>query len=265
MLGERQKDDRVKRLLGEAGLRLLEQARVAVVGVGGVGSYAVEALARAPVRHLLLVDPDRVAVSDINRQLHATHATIGKPKVEVMCERVRAINPEAEAVGVFCRLTAANAAEIIGSEPTWVIDAIDDPVAKVALLAHCVAARIPVVSSMGAAGRLDPGRIMVDDISVTRVCPLARRLRKALRQHGIESGIRVVYSTEEPIVAQAGFVTDPPGERRPQPTISYLPAAFGLHCAAVVIRSLLDGLYLRRRGEGAVADADAVGEQCERT
>ena len=246
--------ERVRLLIGDEGLARLSQARVAVIGLGGVGSAAAEALARAPIGHLLLVDDDRVAPGDINRQLHASHATLGRPKAEVMAERARAINPAGDIQHRVCRFSARTAETLLEGVLDYVVDAIDDTSGKVALLLECVSRSIPVVSSMGAASKLDPAAVRVDDISRTRHCPLARELRKRLRKAGVSTGIKAVFSEEAPIKLQtdAGVVTEgrrgTGDTRRPQGTISCVPPVFGFNCAAVVIQDLLTGLRFERQG-----------------
>lgn len=240
-------------LVGETGLERLRRARILVFGVGGVGSHAVEALARAAVGHLTLVDFDRVVPSNINRQVEATHSTLGQAKAEALAARVRDISPACDVRAVMARLTPANVDEFLEPAPDWVLDAIDDTEAKLALLAACVRRGLPVVSGMGAANKLLPGCIRTEDISRSRQCPLAKVVRKRLRRMGIERGVTVVYSEELPVrLADGGFQAPEPeteGAKRPQGTISYMPALIGLHCAAAILRSLLAEIPFRRRGE----------------
>lgn len=246
---------RLRLLVGEAGVARLRQARITVFGVGGVGSHAVEALARAAIGHLTLVDFDLVALSNINRQIEATHSTVGQLKAETMAARVRDISPACEVQAVAARVTPDNVAQFLDPQPDWVLDAIDDREAKIALLAACVGQGIPVVSGMGAANKLLPGSIRTEDISLSRHCPLAKIIRKRLRRLGIEQGITVVYSEELPVkLADGTFQSAEPevmGMKRPQGTISYLPALVGLNCAAAILRSLLADVPFQRRGETA--------------
>jgi tRNA A37 threonylcarbamoyladenosine dehydratase len=234
-------------------MALLSGAHVLIFGVGGVGSYAAEALGRAGIGRLTLVDFDTVHPSNSNRQLHADTESFGRPKAEIMAARLRRINPAATVTAVVERVTAGTAGVWFESPVDWVVDAIDEGNAKLDLLSECVRRGIRVVSSMGAAGKLLPGAIRVDDISASRQCPLARTIRKQLRRRGIERGITVVYSEELPLRLASGdfqaAAPEQPGERRPQGTISYLPALFGLHCAATVIRSLLEPIRFVRRGD----------------
>ena len=240
-------------LVGDAGMDRLRSARVLVCGVGGVGSAAVEALARSAVGHFRLVDFDTVNPSNINRQLHALHSTLGLPKVAAEALRIRDINPGVEVIAEQCRATVETVAAYLDPVPDHVVDAIDDTDVKVALLAECARRGIPVVSAMGAANKLLPGEIRVADIEHSRQCPLARVVRKRLRRLGIGGGITAVYSEELPIrLADGEFQAEEAeeaGGKRPQGTISYMPSLFGLHCASVVIRNLLGDLTFRRRGE----------------
>jgi tRNA A37 threonylcarbamoyladenosine dehydratase len=244
---------RLRLMVGDHGLAALRAARVTVFGVGGVGSHAVEALVRAAVGHLTLVDFDDVAMSNINRQIEATHSTVGQPKAETMAARVRDICPTCDVVAIGARVTPENVESYLDPEPDWVLDAIDDTEAKLALLATCVRRGIRVVSGMGAANKLLPGSIRTEDISRSRQCPLAKVIRKRLRRQGIERGITVVYSEELPVkLADGTFQAPEPevaGMKRPQGTISYLPALVGLNCAAAILRGLLADVPFQRRGE----------------
>ena len=254
--------DRTARLMGDAGLARLRAATVTVFGVGGVGSFAAEGLARSGVGRIILVDFDRICVTNVNRQLHALKGTLGKAKVEVMAERLRAINPDAtvEARAEFYR--PENAARLLCPEPDVVVDAIDNIAAKLHLIATCVREKLRLVSSMGAAARRDPTRVRVADLAETRRDPFARELRKLLRKkHGLDCsrplGVTAVYSEEDPIepVALAydddGFRCVCPGgtndehsceERRLiYGTASFVTGAFGLAAAGVVVRALTSG------------------------
>lgn len=225
-------------LIGDAGLQRLAAARVLVAGLGGVGSYAVEALARAGVGNLTLVDHDTVHPSNLNRQLHALTSTIGQPKAGVMAERLLQINPGLQVTPLQELITPDNVSNLLEPGYDLVLDAIDDFRAKTALLQSCVECRIPVISSMGAAGKLDPTRIQLADIADSQGCRLARKLRKELRRSGISTGVTVVYS-DEPCSLERLGEPEAEGERRPLGTISYLPAAFGLFMVSEAIRQLL--------------------------
>lgn len=226
-------------LIGDAGLQRLATARVLVAGVGGVGSCAVEALARAGVGCLTLVDSDLVQASNINRQVHALTTTLGRPKVEVMAERLLQINPGLQVTPLQELITPDNVSDLLEPGYDLVLDAIDSFSAKLALLMGCVEREVAVLSSMGAAGKLDPTRIQIADIADSQGCRLARKLRKELRRGGISTGVTVVYS-DEPCRLERLGEPEAEGERRPLGTISYLPAAFGLFMASAAIRRLLD-------------------------
>lgn len=226
-------------LVGDAGLARLSTARVLVAGIGGVGSYAVEALARAGVGNLTLVDSDLIHPSNINRQLHALTSTIGRPKVEVMAERLLLINPSLSVLPLQTQITPENIPELLSSGYDLVLDAIDTFSAKLALLQLCVSSGVPVISSMGAAGKLDTGAVRVADIAESHGCRLARKLRKELRKGGIARGVTVVYSAEPCQQEQQGLVEGGDDTRRPLGSISYLPALFGLFMAGEAVRKLL--------------------------
>jgi tRNA A37 threonylcarbamoyladenosine dehydratase len=205
--------DRAARLFGEPGFHRLMGARVVIFGMGGVGSFAAEALARSGVGHLTLVDFDEVCVTNTNRQLHALRGNIGKQKVEVMAERLRLVSPTATIEPVAKFYQAETSDELLAGNIDYVIDAIDNLTAKTHLLATCLSRGIPVVSSMGAAARLDPTRVRTGDLSETEVCPLARDVRTLLRKnHGLEVvkgkpvGIQAVWSNEQPIAPPGGLL-----------------------------------------------------------
>lgn len=256
MAEDGQSDDftRLRLLVGDAGLGLLRRSRVLLAGVGGVGSWAAEALIRGGVGHVTMVDYDVIRPSNINRQLHALHSTVGREKAQVMAERLRDIAPGAEIVVVNERLDADTAGQWIAQGP-WdvVIDAIDERPAKLALLAACVRAGVVVIASMGAANKLQAGEIRVADIAESYGCPLAKIIRKHLKRQGIERGVRVVFSPEGPVRLDNGeFIgseREQSGERRPLGTISYMPALFGLRCAAEAMETILRPLPISRRGE----------------
>jgi len=227
--------DRLQLLVGATGLEKLQAASVVIFGVGGVGSYAAEALVRGGVGKLTLVDFDEVCITNLNRQIHALEDTIGFSKVEVMAERCRAINPQAGVTAVDQRLTVANSQELLTENYDYVLDCIDDISAKLQLIESCYRRELPIIASMGAANKLDPALVQVADLAKTKKCRLARIIRKELRQRGIERGIKVVFSTE-----QFRPLTHSEGERKPLlGSTSYLPPIFGLTMAAEVIRTLL--------------------------
>ncbi len=246
---------RTELLIGKSGLSALASKHVMICGIGGVGSYAAEALGRAGLGRITLVDFDDICLTNVNRQIHALSSTVGQSKVEAMAARLRDINPAAEIIPVKAFFPGDNAAELLGRQPDYMLDAIDHFTAKTALIAACREREIPVISSMGAANKLDPTKIQVDDISATRNCRMARSMRKILRQKGISSGVQVVYSTEEhrelaPESSTACGTSCVCPNRDEQVfkcehrrvilgSISYLPSIFGLTMAGVVINHLL--------------------------
>lgn len=244
----------MERLVGTAGMSRLADASVAVFGIGGVGSYAAEALARAGVGHLTLVDFDDICITNINRQIHALDGTVGRSKVAAMAERCRAINPKivVEPLRVF--YNADNADQLLARRYDYVCDCIDHITAKLDLIAQCKERGLPLISAMGAANKLDPTRIAVGDLFTTQKCRLARIMRKELRRRGIASGVTVVFSTEEyrPLHGDHATCADncvcPNRDEqiwscRHRRVIlgssSYIPPLFGLTMAGTVIRQLL--------------------------
>ncbi|MBC7325962.1 MAG: tRNA threonylcarbamoyladenosine dehydratase [Moorella sp. (in: Bacteria)] len=225
-------------LIGAGGRGRLAAARVAVIGTGGVGSFAVEALARSGIGYLELVDPDVVQPSNLNRQLPALHSTLGQPKVEVLARRCRDINPAATVVPRHEAYTPAGAARFVRADLDYLVDAIDRVKEKVDLLATALQAGVPVVSSMGAGNRLDPTRLRVADISATQGCPLARAVRRGLRGRGIARGLTVVYSEEPPLVPRGSG--EPTRDGQPPGSMVFVPAVAGLLLASLVVRDLLD-------------------------
>lgn len=225
---------REEMLLGQEALAKLRRARVAVFGIGGVGSFAAEALARGGIGHLTLVDGDVVSVSNINRQLIALHSTVGRPKVEVMAERIRDICPETE-VNIFQTVYGAENRELLDfSAYDYIVDAIDMVTSKLILIEEAKKAGTPILCSMGTGNKLDPTRFEVADIAKTSVCPLAKVMRKELKQRGI-SGVKVVYSREE---ARKPEVVREEGRRAVPGSISFVPSSAGLILAGEVIREI---------------------------
>ena len=239
---------RTEQLLGPQAYERLTQARVAIYGLGGVGSFACEALARAGVGHIRLVDHDVVNPSNLNRQLFGLRSTLGLPKVDVAAARIRDINPDCVVEARRAFLNNDSVEGLLEPPLDVIVDAIDSVNAKTALLQTALEQGIPVISSMGAGGRRDGGQIHVGDLFKTHHCPLAAILRKRLRHRGIHEGIRCIYSTElclntlppNPIDVDA---QDGPGRARtPLGTLSYMPALFGLRVAQEVIGLLLEPL-----------------------
>ena len=238
---------RTRMLIGDAPIRRLAAAKVAVFGVGGVGGFCVEALARAGVGILHLYDDDTVSECNLNRQIAALHSTLGRPKGEVLAERVRDINRNCQVEAIRMFYLPENADLVDLSQYDYVVDAVDTVAAKLELVTRCSALQINVISAMGSGNKLDPTAFVVTDLSKTQGCPLARVMRKELRKRGIVH-LKVVYSPEEPLtpIQTAQIETPVGGETRPGSSarratpgsISFVPAAAGLVLASAVIRDL---------------------------
>ena len=233
--------ERTRILLDTAEQSRLARAHVLVAGLGGVGSYCAEALARAGVGRLTLIDHDVVALSNINRQLPALLSTVGQSKAELMAARIRDINPDCQLVVLREFLVPETVADIVPADADFVVDCIDSLNCKVALVATSVQRGLRVASSMGAGNKLDPARIRVADIAKTCMCPLASVMRKRLRKRGIAKGVLTVFSDE------AGRAPLPPqpveGRGRARAvngTISYMPPIFGLMLAGAVVQKLIE-------------------------
>ena len=220
--------DRTALLIGEEGVKRLAGAKVILFGVGGVGGFAAEALARAGVGHITLVDHDTVSLTNLNRQIIATHSTIGRPKVEVMAERIRDIDPTitVEPVQLFYLPETADRFDF--SDYDYVIDAVDNVTAKIQIILRAKEAGVKVISSMGTGNKMDASGFEIADLSKTSVCPLARVMRRELKKRGVEH-VKVLYSKVLPTNVQ----NNPPG------SISFVPSVAGLLIAGEVIRDLL--------------------------
>lgn len=234
-------------LIGSEPLERLSAAKVAVFGVGGVGGFCVEALARAGVGTLHLYDDDTVSESNLNRQLAALHSTLGRPKGEVLAERILDINPTCQVQAIRMFYLPENADSVDLTQYDYVVDAVDTVTAKLELAVRCTAFQIPIISAMGSGNKLDPTAFVVTDLSKTHSCPLARVMRRELRKRGIQH-LKVVCSTEEPRALVQSAPDAPPAEehsrpdtairRNPPGSISFVPAAAGLVLASAVIRDL---------------------------
>lgn len=221
--------ERTAYLIGTDGVELLSRKHVALFGVGGVGGYVAEALGRAGIGALTLVDKDTVSVSNINRQIIATYDTVGQKKTEVMAKRLYSVNPD---IKVFCRdcfYLPDTADQFDFTEYDYVVDAVDTVTAKLELVKRAREAGVPIISCMGTGNKLDPGQFEIADISKTSVCPLAKVMRRELRKREI-THLKVLYSKEDPIKHEAGAV---PG------SISFVPPVAGLMIAGEVIKDLL--------------------------
>lgn len=218
---------RTRMLIGDEAVWRLEKARVLLFGVGGVGGFTCEALARAGIGMIHIVDKDVVDLTNLNRQIIATHETLGRPKVEVMAQRLKSINPDIKVIASQCFYLPEKASEFDFGAYDYVVDAIDNVTAKLDIITQAKEAGVPVISSMGTGNKLDPTRFEIADISKTSVCPLAKVIRKELKARGI-TGVKVLYSKEEPVRT---------GLRTPA-SISFVPSAAGLIIAGQVIRDL---------------------------
>lgn len=238
---------RTRLLIGDEPLDRLAAAKVAIFGVGGVGGFCVEALARAGVGTLHLYDDDTVSESNLNRQIAALHSTIGLPKAEVVAARVRDINPACDVKAIRMFYLPQNADQVDLSQYDYVVDCIDTVAAKLELVSRCTTLQVKIISAMGSGNKLDPTAFEITDISKTQGCPLARVMRKELRKRGIQH-LKVVYSREEPLSPARPIETEAPAgtDTRPGSTarratpgsISFVPAAAGLVLASAVIRDL---------------------------
>ncbi len=222
--------EREELLIGQEDLSRLKDSKILLFGVGGVGGYTAECLARAGIGHLTIVDADKVDITNINRQILALDSTIGRYKVDVCKERILDINPQAEVITKNLFYLPETSGEFDFGEYDYIADCIDTVAAKIDIICRAKEAGTPVISAMGAAGKLDPNKFTVTDISKTSYCPLAKVMRRELRQRGINH-LKVVYSPESPI---------PPKEGRRPGTISFVPAACGITLAGAVISDLLD-------------------------
>lgn len=221
--------------MGTEGVKKLNNARVAVFGVGGVGGYAAEALARSGVGALDLIDKDRVSESNINRQIIALHSTVGRLKTEVMAERVRDINPNIKVTTYDVFYLPETAEEFDFTQYDYIVDAIDTVSGKIALIENAKRCNVPVISSMGAGNKLDPTAFEVADISKTSVCPLARVMRRELKKRGVEH-VKVVYSKEEP---QESKTHDEETGKSIPGSVAFVPSVVGLILAGEVIKDLI--------------------------
>ncbi len=227
-------------LIGDTGLQRLKNTHIFIAGLGGVGSYCAEAMARAGIGRLTLLDHDKVVASNINRQLPALLSTVGLSKAELMRARIADINPECRVTLLYDFLGIENVNELVPADVDYVMDCIDSLSCKVALVVESHKRGLKVASSMGAGNRRDPTRIKVADISKTEICPLAREMRKRLRDEEVYEGILTVYSDEHP---SAPLPPEPTGRGRPRAvngTISYMPPLFGFTLAGAVIQRLLE-------------------------
>lgn len=259
--------DRMARLVGDVPMKRLMQSHVMVIGLGGVGSWAAESIARSGVGKITLVDFDEICITNFNRQLHSLNGLVGKDKSAVMAERLQAVNPGAKIIAKPLFYNADHCAQIFDERPDYVIDSIDNITAKCHLLNYCRENEIPIVCSTGSGGRMDPTQVRVDDLALTTVDPLAREVRKILRQkYAFPSegagkfGIPAVYSPEPSTAPRElkydngkGFQCVCPSADNPYfqcdnrnlilGNASFVTGSFGLVCASVVVKALIDKCY----------------------
>lgn len=224
-------------LLGAESQKKLERSAVLLFGVGGVGSYVAEALARAGVGRITLIDPDEVALSNCNRQLAALHSTLGQKKAEVMARRIQDINPQCQAEALCLFYGPETRGQIRMTEYDYIVDAIDTVSSKLLLAEEAQRAGVPLIASMGTGNKLDPSRFRIGDISETSVCPLARVMRRELKARGIFH-LEVLWSDEKPLTPLSGGEAPPPGRRQTPGSLSFVPSVAGLMIAGHVILRL---------------------------
>ena len=244
-------NSRTELLIGKQGIKKLENSTIIIYGIGGVGSYVAEALARAGVGKLILVDNDKISLSNINRQIHATTKTVGQNKVEVMKKRILEINPNAEVKTYMGNEMDQGEESLIDKNCTYVVDSVDTIKTKIKLIQTAINIGIPIISAMGAGNRLDPTKLEITDIYKTSECPLAKTIRKELRKRKIKK-LKVVYSKEKPIKTKEELVKENNNEKNNQEknnqtedkkniigSISFVPSAMGLIIASEVIKDIL--------------------------
>lgn len=231
--------ERAELLFKEEGLEKLKNAKVMVVGLGGVGSFAAEFLARAGVGNMTIVDGDTVDITNINRQLPALHSTVGMPKVQVVGDRLMDINPELNLIRIEEFISPERAHEIITEDFDYILDCIDSITPKVNLILAAKRKKVKVISNMGAGGKLMANKVVIKDISKTEVCPLAKQIRKRLKKEGISSGVKAVFSLEKPDESSLKMTDGKNFKKSFFGTNSWMPALFGLHAAEHVVRYIL--------------------------
>jgi tRNA threonylcarbamoyladenosine dehydratase len=239
--------------IGKEGLDIMKNSTVAVLGIGGVGSFAAEALARSGVGRLILIDKDDVDITNVNRQLIALLSTVGQPKADLMKDRIKDINPDCEVIALKIFYTEETYEQIFDYNLDFVVDASDTIVYKIHLMKECLKRNIPMISSMGAANKMDPTRFQIADISKTHTDPIAKVIRTRLRKEGIKKGIPVVFSDESPIVIREDVrkvvgndQADIRKAKMPPSSNAFVPSVAGLIMASYVVRELLKGIKINR-------------------
>lgn len=243
--------------IGKEGLEKLKNTTVAILGIGGVGSFAAEACARSGIGRIVLIDKDNVDITNINRQLVAYLSTVGRPKTEVMKERIQDINPECEVIDLQMFYTEETYEQVFELGIDYFIDASDTVIYKIHLMKECLKRNIPIISSMGAANKMDPTRFQIADISKTHTDPLAKVIRTKLKKEGIKKGVTVVFSDESPIVVRPEVVetvgnpnADIRKAKMPPSSNAFCPSVAGLICASWVINNILKDVKITRVKEG---------------
>lgn len=233
--------------IGSEGLESLKNKTVVILGIGGVGSYTAEALARSAVGRLILVDKDTVDITNINRQIHALNSTIGKSKVELMKDRIKDINPKCEVIPLHMFYDEETAEEILQYNPDYIVDAIDTISGKIHIIMESRKRGIPIISSMGAANKMDPTQFIVTDIAKTYMDPVAKVVRQRLRKLGVKKGVKVVFSPEIPLEPKEELYQDVGKsdseirkEKKPPSSNAFVPPVAGLIMASVVINELIE-------------------------
>ncbi len=233
--------------IGVEGLEAMKRSTVAVLGIGGVGSFAAEALARSGIGRIILIDKDVVDITNVNRQIHALLSTVGQPKAELMRDRIGLINPECDAIALSMFYTEETYETLFAYPLDYVLDCSDTISYKIHLIKECLRRGVPMISSMGAANKMDPTKFQVADISKTHMDPIAKVIRTKLRKDGIKKGVKVVFSTEQPITPREDvtkkIVPENAPDRRkakqPPSSNAFVPSVAGLIMASVAIRDLL--------------------------
>mgnify|MGYP001589345193 CR=1 FL=1 len=231
--------ERAELLFKKEGLEKLKNSNVLIVGMGGVGSFAAEFIARAGVGKMTIVDGDTVDITNVNRQLPALHSTVGQPKVKIVGDRLMDINPELQLTRIQEFLSPERAFELVTPEYDYVLDCIDSITPKLNLILAAKRKKVKVISNMGAGGKMLAGKVVVKDISKTDVCPLAKVIRKRLKKEGISTGVKAVFSTEKPDESSLKMTDGTNFKKSFFGTNSWMPALFGLHAAETVIKQLL--------------------------
>lgn len=228
---------RTEMLIGKENIEKLKNSKVAIFGIGGVGSYVLEGLVRAGIGNLVLVDNDEVSISNINRQIIATHKTVGEPKVEVAKQRALEINPEIN-IEIYKEFFSSDSREFFDNTFDYVVDAIDTVSSKIELVIRANKYSVPIISCMGTGNKLDPTKFEITDINKTSVCPLAKVMRKELRTRGIKK-LKVLYSKEEPIKINNNQEENNENRKKSPGSISFVPSVAGLIIAGEVIKDIV--------------------------